>query len=29
VFKKKGFPVNGGMLGGVEPTGKSFEIRHI
>ena len=23
------FPVNGGMLVGVEPTGKSFEVQHI
>lgn len=23
------FPVNGGMLIGVEPTGKSFEVQHI
>jgi predicted ester cyclase len=23
------FPVNGGMMVGVEPTGKSFEVQHI
>jgi predicted ester cyclase len=26
---KSEFPVNGGMLVGVEPTGKSFEVQHI